>query len=354
MSEISVCIITKNEEKNLEKCLSKIRPYPFEIIVVDTGSTDNTKIIAEKYADAVYDFKWINDFSAARNFSISKASNDWILVLDSDEYVRELDYNGILQFTKDYPKTIGRLTRFSPDRVGSVTVDEVERLFDRSIYHYERTIHEQVMPIDHTPLTVQPIPLIVDHSGYVSLELAQQKAERNLSLLLEELKTNPKDAYTLFQIGQSYYMVCEYAKALPYFEKSFSCDVNPDADFVQLMLTSYVFTLLNLDKEDAAISFLEQVGPYFSMLSDYHYALGLCYAHKQAYIKALPTFIQALSAPKHFIQGTNSFLIFYQLGIINASIGHIDSARDFLQKASADYEPALLALEEIERQLSTK
>lgn len=354
MSEISVCIITKNEEENLEKCLSKIRPYPFEIIVVDTGSTDHTKDVATKYADAVYDFKWINDFSAARNFSISKASNDWILVFDSDEYVRELDYEGILQFTKDYPNTIGRLTRYSPDRVGSVTIDEVERLFNRNLYHYERTIHEQVMPIDNTPLSIQPIPLIVDHSGYVSMELAQQKADRNLSLLLEELKSNPNDAYTLFQIGQAHYMVCDYEKALPYFEQSFSCDVNPDADFVQLMLTSYIFTLLNLDEEAAAIGFLEQVGPYFSFLSDYHYVLGLCYVHKQEYIKALPTFIQALSAPKQFMQGTNSFLVFYQLGIINASIGHIDSARDFLQKASADYEPALLALTELERQLSNR
>ena len=76
---VSVCIIAKNEEKHIEKCLSSIRSHTaesadFEIIVVDTGSTDRTKALAAKYADKVLDFTWVNDFSAARNYSVAQAS----------------------------------------------------------------------------------------------------------------------------------------------------------------------------------------------------------------------------------------------------------------------------------------
>ena len=82
---VTVCIIAKNEEKYIEQCLRYLLPYEMEIVVVDTGSTDRTKEIAMKYTDKVYDFTWINDFSAARNFAASKASNNWILSVDCDE-----------------------------------------------------------------------------------------------------------------------------------------------------------------------------------------------------------------------------------------------------------------------------
>ena len=88
---ISVCIIAKNEEKYIEDCLKKLQPYGFEIVVTDTGSTDRTREIAEKYADKVLDFEWINDFSAARNFCASQASNNWVLALDCDEYMESVD-----------------------------------------------------------------------------------------------------------------------------------------------------------------------------------------------------------------------------------------------------------------------
>ncbi len=102
MTPISICVIMKNEEKNMENFLSAIKKhfknYPYELILVDTGSTDATISIAEKYTDKIFHFQWINDFSAARNFSLSCASNDWILVLDCDEYVTEFDPSSTNRF----------------------------------------------------------------------------------------------------------------------------------------------------------------------------------------------------------------------------------------------------------------
>ena len=89
MVTISLCMIVKNEEKVLARCLNSIKDLMDEIIIVDTGSTDRTREIAAKYTDKVYDFVWVNDFSAARNFAFSKASCDYIYSADADEVVDE-------------------------------------------------------------------------------------------------------------------------------------------------------------------------------------------------------------------------------------------------------------------------
>lgn len=89
MITISLCMIVKNEEKVLARCLDSIRELMDEIIIVDTGSADKTKEIALHYTDKVYDFQWVDDFSAARNFAFSKASCDYIYSADADEVLNE-------------------------------------------------------------------------------------------------------------------------------------------------------------------------------------------------------------------------------------------------------------------------
>ena len=95
MATISLCMIVKNEEAVLDRCLSSIADLMDEIIIIDTGSTDRTKEIAGRYTNKIYDFKWQNDFSAARNFSFSKASMDYIYTADADEV---LDYTNHKRF----------------------------------------------------------------------------------------------------------------------------------------------------------------------------------------------------------------------------------------------------------------
>ena len=91
-SGLSLCMIVRDEEFSLENTLLTARPHVDEMIIVDTGSTDQTLSIAKKYADRLEHFKWIDDFSAARNYSLSFATEPWILVLDADEIIAPDDY----------------------------------------------------------------------------------------------------------------------------------------------------------------------------------------------------------------------------------------------------------------------
>ena len=99
-AKISQCMIVKNEEKNIEKALSWGKGVVSEQIVVDTGSTDRTVELAEKMGAKVYHFEWIDDFSAAKNFAISKAKYEWIALLDADEYFSEEDAKKLLFYIR--------------------------------------------------------------------------------------------------------------------------------------------------------------------------------------------------------------------------------------------------------------
>lgn len=140
MISISVCMIVKNEENVLERCLTSLAPIADEIIIVDTGSVDKTKEIAYKFTDKVYDYIWMNDFSAARNYSFEKATMEYIYIADADEvldeanlikfqylkecllpeidivqmyYENQLQYNTTYNYDKEYrPKLVKRLRTF--------------------------------------------------------------------------------------------------------------------------------------------------------------------------------------------------------------------------------------------------
>lgn len=100
MITISTCMIVKNEERLLARCLDCVKVFSDEIIIVDTGSTDRTKEIAANYTEHIYDFEWINDFSAARNFSFSKATKEYIYVADADEVIDPENIKQILDLKK--------------------------------------------------------------------------------------------------------------------------------------------------------------------------------------------------------------------------------------------------------------
>lgn len=351
MLPISVCIIAKNEEENIEKCLKPLRAYDWEILVVDTGSTDRTKEIAAAYADKVLDYVWCGDFSAARNYSIAQASNDMILVIDCDEYLTEIDIDAVIDLIKTHPCSIGLLSRqnhYQMNGTDSVYADLVERLFSRRYYHYEGIIHEQVRPAAQPGAdgSTYQIPLNVDHSGYNGSEEAlREKAVRNITLLEKNLETDPDDPYTYFQIGQAYNMIHDDENACIYYGRGLTYELDPAAEYVQMMVIGYGYALLHLDRAEEALG-LCAVYDAFAVSADFLDLMGLIYLRNGQYMKALLEFVKALSCPTAHVSGANSYIPSYNIGLINEMMGDTEAALMHYRKCG-DFPMALEKIAEL-------
>lgn len=343
MTPISVCIIAKNEEDNIENCLQKISPYGFEIIVADTGSTDRTKEIAAKYATKVLDFEWINDFSAARNFAASQAVNNWILVLDCDETITYINLPGILTLIRQYPRYVGVLEIENAMMGGSGTrtyTTKLVRLYSRKHYHYTGAIHEQVTPLRPQELISFDLPLKVYHTGYIgSEEKIAQKNKRNIDLLLSALEKTPDDAYLYFQLGQSCVLGNAYEEACDWYSKGLSYDLDPQLEYVQTMVVSYGQSLLQIGRNEEALTF---TGIYdsFSALTDFVYLMGRIYLANNLPLKALSEFLKAITMPKGKQQGVNSFLPCYNIALVYENMGNHEIAVMYYKKCG-NFPPAL-------------
>ena len=349
MKPFSVCIIAKNEENNIERCLKSIQHFDCEIIVADTGSTDRTKEIAYQYGAKVYDFEWINDFSAARNFSIAKASYDWILVLDCDEWAEESNPEEFMVLAKEYPAYIGRLKRKNLTPSGNdqrIYTDMVERFFNRRYYHYEAPIHEQLTPsTSQTPYAFE-IPLTVLHTGYVGTkEKLEAKRIRNMTLLEKELELHPDDPYLYFQMGQEYYCEDDYETAAKYYSKVLTFDLNPTLEYLRLTIQAYGNCLIHLNRIEEALQY-EQLYDTFATNPDFVFLMGRIYYMSGQPIKAMSEFIKATSMDNPYAEGTNTFLCWYYMGLINERMGNVDAAASFYKKCG-DFEPALKRLSEL-------
>lgn len=210
-AKISQCMIVKNEEKNIVQALSWGKGIVAEQIVVDTGSTDRTVELAEKMGAKVYSFAWIDDFSAAKNFAISKATGDWIAFLDADEYFSDED-------AKKIPALLAKLSgecesvltaMLQLDDAGLVkAVDTHMRLFRRHPdLRYKNRIHEFLSFRGERPPrfwdATQELSII--HTGYTETENKRKRDEgRNLRLIQRELMEDPDNYEMLVYLGNEY------------------------------------------------------------------------------------------------------------------------------------------------------
>lgn len=352
MNPFSICLIAKNEEKRIERCLSAASKLDAEIVLVDTGSTDRTKELASKYTDKIYDFEWCNDFSAARNFSISKASNDWILVLDCDEYVESFDISTLLSFmTSTQQHNVGLLLRRNEMEDGRTCMDDwVERLFHKKHVYYDGIIHEQVKSKDHSALTCYRLPLTVYHDGYVGKkEDIQQKTQRNRSLLLAALEKEPNNPYLFYQLGQAEYLAGNMNEACAYYSKGLEFDVDPSLTYVQLMVINYGETLLATGRYQDALM-LEGIYNEFATTADFVCLMGLIYIKNNKPLNAILEFMKALTIKEHFREDTNNTFPRYHIGLIYEAMGNTKDAIAFF-KSCGDHPKAKAKLKLYESQI---
>lgn len=347
---LSLCLIAKNEEETLSKCLNSIKDIVQEIVIVDTGSNDRTKEIALSFTDKVFDFIWCNDFSKARNFSISKASNDWILILDADEVVKEINVESILSFCNSKnEKLVGRLKRINEyeDQYGTKKyIERVNRLFNRRYFKYEGIIHEQIVRNTGDSYSTENIDLVVDHIGY-SKEVINRtnKIQRNIDLLKKAVHDNPKDPYLYYQLGKSYFMGKDYKNAYISFKVAMELVDNFQYEYAQDLVETYGYTLINLALFEEALV-LEDYKKYYSKSPDFLFLLGLVNMNNSKFQNAAETFLKCTEFKEGKIEGITSFLPFYNIGVIFECLGFKEEAISYY-KLCGDYTPAVKALDRI-------
>lgn len=349
MIPVSVCIITKNEAENLEKCLAALSPYPFELVVVDTGSTDNSKEVAARYTDRLYDFTWINDFAAARNFAAGCASHDFILPIDTDEIVISLDWKELQGAMEQHPTSVGhvkRLDYYETENGLQCLHVMIERLYNRNHYHFEEPIHEQLRPLSGISYTYYETSVVIDHSGYLgSKEQLCQKAERNLELLEKELTKNPDNPYLYFQTAQSYMLMRDHETACSYMREALLRNPPPGHDYTRELVCNYGNLLIDFNRPQEALSLLSYYEHYGDNM-DYLCMIGLVLMHVGQPLKALPEFVKAITAPSRDSIDPRSPS--YYVGYLYEFFGKPEIASVHYQNCG-DYPPAVEALARLNR-----
>jgi glycosyltransferase involved in cell wall biosynthesis len=214
---ISLCMIVKNEEACLGRCLKSVCDHVDEIIIVDTGSTDGTVEIAKSYGARIYHHPWENDFSKHRNQSISYATGDWIFQLDADEELFPEDGSALRDIVRKGKADYYHCRFYDVNKDASVRgTFYLIRLFRNGMgMSYARKVHNQLRIRGDGAFSA----IRIRHYGYdLTPEQMEAKHIRTTTLLKEMLEINPEDAYSRYQLAASYSMHTELDKAVEHGE----------------------------------------------------------------------------------------------------------------------------------------
>ena len=205
--KLSLCLITRNEEDDLHRCLDSVRQVADEIVVVDTGSTDNTVNIARSFDAKVVEMPWQDDFSIPRNRALEEASGDWILVLDADEALNNESRHRVREAVTSDVDALNIIIRnhLSDDSLFESRSNRFVRLFrHRPEFRFEGRVHEQILPsIRRVGGQVQERDdIVIDHFGYADNATSKdERWQRNLRLLDIEVESNPEDGFVRYHMG---------------------------------------------------------------------------------------------------------------------------------------------------------
>jgi len=208
--KISACMMVKNEEELLQGCLESIKNLVDEIIIIDTGSTDDTKKIAGKYTSKIFDSPWRDDFSFHRNESIGKATGDWLIIIDADErLVSNIKKNELKKRLSNIPKNIhaAMITINVKDKYGK-TMNHLEsvRFIRAGKGEYKNIVHnELIIDGDQSAMPQNYLGITFDHLGYdLSEKKMAEKYARTQKLLKKRIENDPNDYDAVFYLAQSY------------------------------------------------------------------------------------------------------------------------------------------------------
>ena len=270
MVTISLCMIVKNEEKNLERCLNSYAPLMDEIIVVDTGSTDKTKEIAARFTDKIYDFTWVNDFSAARNFSFEKATCDYIFSADADEV---LEGDNVRQFEI--------LKQVLDPEIEIVQMKYGNQLQNGTIYNFDCEYRPKLFKrlrtftwIEPIHETVRTLPVVFDSDIVITHMPEEIHTKRDLAAFERMIGQNMTVSSRLHNIYAKELFVSgdaqDFERAIPFFENSLEDDGRTEDEKLEAVcVLAKAYRLL---KDDAG--FMKTILRDIGICSELYFEIG--------------------------------------------------------------------------------
>ncbi|MCW6062212.1 tetratricopeptide repeat-containing glycosyltransferase family 2 protein [Clostridium sporogenes] len=227
--KITLCMIVKDEEKNIKRCLESALGIVDDAIIVDTGSTDRTLDIIKTFGKKIQiiNYNWEDDFSKARNLSIKNANGDWILVLDADEELI-CDKEKLISKLKDTNLNSFNVTWINVlDNKGQLDSFAYNRVFRNKGYRYYRAIHEQLDVNEKESGILEEEIFKIIHYGYTKENMEKNnKVNRNLKILLDCYNNDSEDPFVCYHLGATYASSRDYKNALDYFIRSYELGLN--------------------------------------------------------------------------------------------------------------------------------
>ena len=299
---VSVCLIARNEEQFIGRCLESVKDFAHEMILVDTGSDDQTQEIAEEIGAQVYHKPWGDDFSAARNEALKYVTGDWVLVLDADEILAPEAIQELIREVNDR-KAIGYRLPITNEGASEQGTGYVPRLFRNAPgLFYVGRIHEQVFSSVEVRRRQWGMEnrfgqSRIIHFGYTEeLTKDRDKVARNLRLLKLAVEEMPDDANLAMNLGLEQARSGNESESLRCYRNSFELLLNtPESDIVpelrESLLTQFTSALVrNQCFAEAREVFSEQAVPESAMTASLSFIKGLALMRTGSFSEAVDAF----------------------------------------------------------------
>lgn len=366
---LSVCMIAKDEEKMLGRCLESVKAIADEIVLVDTGSTDRTVEIAEAFGARVFHHPWQKNFSLHRNQSLSYATGDWILQIDADEQLEPEDARLVPRLLASADPAVNGLTVVIQDfrQNGRLHVAfNYPRLFRNRIgVRYESIVHNQVL----IPGKVVVSRVRINHYGYdLDRKTMLRKFRRSVTLLRKMVRENPRDVAPLFYLTNAYSQYQRHKKCIEYAQKTITLlrqQKNPALLWVSVYY-AYITSLINLKRiEEAESACREAIQVLPEYVDAYYHLSRVVYMQKKLaetvrygreYLRLVEWYRAdpARAANLSLYTLDRSYRMKYWLGIALIAEGEREEGLRFVDDALAgEFSEHVLALELVNNALAT-
>lgn len=341
---LSLCMIVKNEENNIKRCLDSVKELVDEMIVVDTGSDDSTVSLAESYGASVYKIDWKDDFSIARNYSLDHANGEWILLMDADDELDRRDIDKVRQLLLTdaeayYFKTVSYV---GPKASYDAAINLNLRLMkNRPGYRFIYPIHEQigiVIKNINPHAKILDCDIRVNHYGYLDDEVSRKnKRKRNMKILGKVLDENPNDPFMRFNMGNEYFALSDYKRAFLNYEISLKY-TEEKTGYLSKLYIRMILCNNNLKKYDASLSLIKECKSRFKNFTDIYFLEGYIHQVNKRYTIAERLYKKCIKMGEPpidlaFLPGVGSYRAYQALGSLYLELFDYDEAYGCFENA---------------------